>query len=220
MIDLHTHSIFSDGTMIPAELTRRAQEKGYKGLAITDHADRSNLDFIVPRVVAFCEEVPRRDDFSVIPGIELTHVRVELIVPLTRQARALGARLVVVHGETLVEPVRPGTNRAALEAGVDILAHPGLISEEDVILAKERGIFLEITARRGHSITNGHVARLAKKAGASLLLNTDTHDPQDLIDDMFARQVALGSGLEEDDWQSMCANAESLLGRVASAVYR
>lgn len=37
MIDLHTHSIFSDGTNLPAELVRLAEERGLTGLALTDH---------------------------------------------------------------------------------------------------------------------------------------------------------------------------------------
>ncbi|MEJ2066471.1 MAG: PHP domain-containing protein, partial [Deltaproteobacteria bacterium] len=56
MIDLHTHSLFSDGQLAPAELTRRFEVAGYRALAITDHGDRSNIDFIIPRLVAFCEE--------------------------------------------------------------------------------------------------------------------------------------------------------------------
>ena len=37
MIDLHTHSFFSDGVLSPSELIRRAVVKGYKAIAITDH---------------------------------------------------------------------------------------------------------------------------------------------------------------------------------------
>ncbi|WP_429885909.1 PHP domain-containing protein, partial [Geoalkalibacter halelectricus] len=48
MIDLHTHTLFSDGELIPAELIRRAAVAGYTALAITDHVDLSNLDFILP----------------------------------------------------------------------------------------------------------------------------------------------------------------------------
>jgi len=40
-------------------------------------------------------------------------------------------------------------------------------------MAAEKGILLEITARKGHSLTNGHVAKLAKKHGAALVLNTE-----------------------------------------------
>ncbi len=42
MIDLHTHSFFSDGELIPSELIRRAEAIGYKAIAITDHVDSSN----------------------------------------------------------------------------------------------------------------------------------------------------------------------------------
>ncbi len=52
MIDLHTHSLFSDGVLVPSELVRRAVMKGYEVIAITDHADASNLDFTIPRVAA------------------------------------------------------------------------------------------------------------------------------------------------------------------------
>ena len=108
----------------------------------------------------------------------------------------MGAQLVLVHGETIVEPVAPGTNHQAIEAGVDILAHPGLISEEDVIFARAKGVFLEITSRQGHSLSNGHVARLAQKAGAKMVLNTDSHFPGDLIPRETALKVVLGAGLK------------------------
>jgi len=214
MIDLHTHTLFSDGQLVPAELVRRAQAKGYEGIALTDHADSSNLDWIIPRIVRFCEKLRKDDTFRVIPGIELTHVDPESIPLLVQEARSLGAKLVLVHGETIVEPVPPGTNRAALEAGVDILAHPGLITEELVFLAKEKGIFLEISARKGHSLANGHVAKLAKKIGASLILNTDAHSPGDLIDSDQARAVAAGAGLSGSDWKNMRENARDVLQRI------
>ena len=50
MIDLHTHSLFSDGVLIPSELVRRLEHLGYSAVAITDHTDSSTLDFIVPRI--------------------------------------------------------------------------------------------------------------------------------------------------------------------------
>jgi histidinol phosphatase-like PHP family hydrolase len=214
MIDLHTHSLFSDGELIPAELVRRARDKGYEGIAITDHADSSNLDWIIPRLVRFCENLKKEDNFRVVPGIELTHVDPESISLLTRESRKLGAKLVIVHGETIVEPVSPGTNRAALEAGVNILAHPGLITDEEALLAKDKGILLEISSRKGHSLTNGHVARLAKKFDALLIFDTDAHSPGDLIDSFQARRVVLGAGLSDDDWKDMRNNARNLLRKI------
>ena len=194
MIDLHTHTTFSDGELIPSELVRRAEVLGYKAIGITDHADYTNIEHILSCVskAKYMEEVL---DMKVIVGAELTHVPPSKIAPLASLARRLGAEIVVVHGETPVEPVRPGTNRAALEADVDILAHPGFITQEEAELARENDIYLEITSRRGHNITNGHVVRLAKMAGAKMIVNTDSHAPEDLISRDRAVEIAMGAGL-------------------------
>ena len=214
MIDLHTHTLFSDGELLPAELVRRAEIIGYQAVALTDHADSSNLDWIIPRIVQACEDLNAHWKIRAIPGIELTHLPPETIGPMVEKARALGARLVVVHGESVVEPVPPGTNRKALEAGVDILAHPGLICEEEVLLAREKKVFLEISARKGHSLANGHVARLGQKCGASMILNTDSHSPDDLITLGKARLVALGAGLGEEDFTKMIQNSRRIVERL------
>jgi len=215
MIDLHTHSLFSDGELLPSELVRRASVIGCQAVAITDHADSSNLDWVIPRVVQVCRDLNLHWQVRAIPGVELTHIPLDLISPLTVQARSLGAQIVLVHGETVVEPVSPGTNQRAIAAGVDILAHPGLITEEEVVLAREKGVFLEITARKGHSLTNGHVARLAKKVGTSLVLNTDTHAPEDLISRDYALTIARGAGLTNEDFERMLKNAWKILDRMS-----
>jgi putative hydrolase len=214
MIDLHTHTLFSDGELLPSELVRRAEIIGYQAVALTDHADSSNLDWIIPRIVQACRDLNAHWKIRAIPGIELTHLPPEIIGLMVEKARILGARLVVVHGETMVEPVPPGTNRKALEAGADILAHPGLISEGEVLLAREKGVFLEISARKGHSLANGHVARLAQKCGASVVLNTDSHSPDDLIPLEKARRVALGAGLVEEDFTRMMQNSRRIVERL------
>jgi len=214
MIDLHTHTLFSDGELLPSELVRRAEMMGYEAVALTDHADSSNLDWVVPRIAQVCGDLNRRWKIRAIPGIELTHVPPEMIGGLAEKARTLGALLVVVHGETLVEPVPPGTNRKAIEAGVDILAHPGLITEEDIILAREQKVILEISARKGHSLANGHVARMARKFGVPMVLNTDSHSPDDLIPREEALKVALGAGLEKDDFEGMLQNSRRFVARM------
>jgi histidinol phosphatase-like PHP family hydrolase len=214
-IDLHTHSFFSDGVLLPSEMLRRVEVLGYKALAVTDHADASNLDELVSQLTRFSRE--GTDGFSVtfIAGVELTHVPPAQIAPLARRARQLGVQLVVIHGETPVEPVAPGTNRAAVECpDVDILAHPGFITPEEASLAAVNGIALELTSRSGHSIANGHVARIGSLAGAQLLVNTDTHIPDDMIDQARARLVALGAGLTEEQIQiALVANPTALVSR-------
>ncbi len=213
MIDLHTHTIFSDGVLVPAELARRAQVLGYRALAFTDHVDFSNLDFVLPRLITICAALAGELKITLLPGVELTHVPPLLIGGCVERARALGAVIVVVHGETLVEPVAPGTNRAAIEAGADILAHPGLISVEEVEMAARQGVFLEITTRRGHSLANGHVVRLARQVGADLLLNNDAHVPGDLVTLERAEKIAIGAGLDADEWQRVRRNAQGLVDR-------
>ncbi len=215
IIDFHTHSLFSDGVLLPSELARRAEEIGYKAIAITDHVDASNLDFVIPRIIKACEEVRRSSwEIVAIPGVEITHVPPEVIPRLAKEARKLGAKVVVVHGETIVEPVYPGTNRSALESDIDILAHPGLITPEEVKLARDNSIFLEISTRKGHSLTNGYVGRLARKIGANLILNTDTHEPGDLITLKHGRRVLLGAGLLGEEVTSVFENAERFLEQI------
>jgi putative hydrolase len=217
MIDLHTHSLFSDGVLVPSELVRRAVMKGYEVIAITDHADASNLDFTIPRVTAACKELNRRWKITALPGIELTHIPPETFAELTDRARSLGAMIVVAHGETLVEPVHPGTNRAAIEARVDILAHPGLITREEAELAFKNGVHLEITARKGHSLSNGHVAKRAGETGAKLVIDTDTHEPGDLITDEFARNILLGAGLSTDAIAAIFQNSKDLAAKARAS---
>ena len=213
MIDLHTHSLFSDGVLVPSELVRRAVMKGYKVIAITDHVDASNLDFTIPRVAAACKELSKRWKITALPGVELTHIPPETFAELTERARSLGAAIVVAHGETLVEPVHPGTNRAAIEARVDILAHPGLITKAEAELAVRNNVYLEITSRKGHSLSNGHVARIADETGARLVIDTDTHEPGDLIDDEQARDILLGAGLRREKIDGILGNSQDLVAR-------
>ncbi|MEJ2032433.1 MAG: histidinol phosphate phosphatase domain-containing protein [Deltaproteobacteria bacterium] len=203
MIELHTHSIFSDGELVPAEHLRRVEVLGYVAVAITDHADGSNMDFIVPRLVRVAKELNRQSRTRLIPGIELTHVPPALIFEMTRQARELGARIVVGHGETVAEPVAEGTNMAALLAGVDVLAHPGFITLEEAEIAAQKGIFLELSGRKGHCLTNGHVARIAQETEAKLAVNADAHGPGDFLTIEMAEKVALGAGLSLDRYERL-----------------
>lgn len=220
MIDLHTHTIFSDGVLVPSELVRRAVMKGYEVIAITDHADPSNIDFIIPRVCAACKELNRYWKIRALPGIELTHIPPEIFPDLVSRARSLGAVVVVAHGETLVEPVPPGTNRAAIEARVDILAHPGLITREEAERAATNGVFLEITARKGHSLSNGHVAKIADETGAKLVLDTDSHEPGDLITDEFGNSILAGAGLNRQEIMKVIQNSRDLSQKAASNFMR
>lgn len=214
MIDLHTHSFFSDGALGPAEHVRRVEVLGYTAIAITDHADSSNIHLLIPNLLQAARDLNPINQTRLIVGVELTHVPPELIGPLTLRSRELGAQLVVVHGETPVEPVRPGTNRAALEAGVDVLAHPGFLNEEDAALAAKKNILLELSGRKGHSLTNGHVVRMAQKTGAPLAVNADAHGPGDFLTAEMAEKVGLGAGLNHQEYQRVRGNMAALVEKI------
>lgn len=214
MIDLHTHSLFSDGQLVPAEHLRRVETLGYEAIAITDHADSSNLDFIIPRIKKAAEDLNLYSSTRLIVGIELTHIPPAMFGDLVAQARDLGAQIVVGHGETMVEPVVPGTNLAAIRAGVDILAHPGFISREAAELAAANDVFLELSGRKGHSLTNGYVAKLAEETGALLAINADAHGPGDFLTAEMAEKVALGAGLSTEHYEKIRADMQALVDRL------
>ncbi len=215
MIDLHTHTFLSDGVLVPSELVRRAQVKGYRALSITDHVDASNVEVLVPQLVQVCDRLSEMGKIVVVPGVEITHVPPQDLEAVVASARAAGAQLIVVHGETLVEPVAPGTNKRALQLEIDILAHPGLITREEAALAAKRGITLELSARRGHSLSNGHVARMAMETGARLVLNTDAHEPEDLLTLAEAKRIALGAGLKTREVDRLYEQASRLVERAS-----
>ena len=198
-IDLHMHSLFSDGELLPSELARRALKLNHEVIAITDHVDWSNVDFI-PSIQNAIDDDNSNWDIKVILGAEVTHAPCQSIDGIASRAKELGAKIVVIHGETLNEPVTPGTNRCAVESSnVDILGHPGLITPEEAEIARDNNIYLEISARKGHCLGNGHVVKIAQEIGCNLIVNTDTHSPNDLITFDKSYQIALGAGLSHEE---------------------
>ena len=198
-IDLHMHTLFSDGELLPSELARRALKLNHEAIAITDHVDFSNVENITA-IQGAIDDINDNWDIKVILGAEVTHVPCESIDKVAKKTKELGAEITVVHGETLSEPVTPGTNKAAVESEyVDIIAHPGLITIEEAKIAHENNVYLEISARKGHCLGNGHVAKIAKKTDCKLLVNTDTHSPDNIISFDESYKIALGAGLSHSE---------------------
>lgn len=217
LADFHSHTFLSDGVLSPIELIRRCHVSGYTVMAITDHASPSILERVVSEVRRDAELASSKWGIKVLSGVELTHVPASAIDPVARMARTLGAEIVLVHGETIVEPVESGTNLAAVKSEhVDVLAHPGLLTAEEAAIAAQNGVFLEISARKGHCLGNGRTAALALESGAKLLVNSDAHAPGDILTPGHARAVAAGAGLTDDQAeQVLLRNPEALLVRLA-----
>ena len=209
MYDFHCHTTYSDGELIPSELIRRMAYTGYTEMGIADHADFSNIE----ELISAQKRVKRSAELygiSLYTGVELTHVPPEEIDELANLAKSLGAEVVIVHGETTAEPVADGTNFAALSsAAVDILAHPGLITEEEAKLAAKNSVSLEITSRGGHNRTNGHVLSLGRRAGASFVIQSDIHSPDDIISEDTRYIVARGAGMTEEEAKAVLSKTGS-----------
>jgi len=214
--DFHTHTFLSDGVLSPIELTRRAIVNGYAALGIADHCGAGTMARAIEETTSEAELAFRHWNFRVFAGVELTHVPASSVAELAAEAKRLRATHVVVHGESPVEPVEPGTNLAAVSCpDVDILAHPGLLTAEEARIAAETGVFLEITAKDGHSLGNGRVYALAREAGADCLLNSDTHVPSHLLTAEFVRTVASGAGVTEEELGLILrVNPERLIERI------
>lgn len=218
--DFHTHTIFSDGVLLPAALLREAEVRGHAALAITDHADASNLEEVVKALVKFGKEMKDKLSIQFFPGAEISYHKPEHLKEYCEKARKLGAQVIVIHGESPVEPVYAGTDSAAvrLKGLVDILAHPGNnLTEEDAREAAKNGVFLEITSRKGHREGNKNVAELARKTGAKLLINTDSHSENDLLTYEQALEVAKEAGLTDEEAKTALEkNPLELIKRIGS----
>ena len=62
-VDLHTHTLFSDGALTPAALVTRAIERGLSALSITDH---DAIDALEPAREAAAQTI------EIVPGIEIS----------------------------------------------------------------------------------------------------------------------------------------------------
>jgi histidinol phosphatase-like PHP family hydrolase len=214
--DFHTHTSISDGALSPLELVRRALVNGYHAIAITDHVGIGYLERLINEITADCTLARNHWNIIAIPGVELTHLPATAIAETAKKAKELGAKLVVVHGQTVAEPVEPGTNLAALKSPhIDILAHPGMLTLEEAKLAAANGIYLEITARKQHSTTNKHVAEMARRAGAKLIIDSDAHDELDLLTYELARNIAENASLTKAEiTEALETNPQNLLSKL------
>jgi len=195
--DFHSHSYLTDGESSPTDMWLEAQELEHRALALTDHLGPEDPRPLLDRLQQEAKAL-ESTRFTPIVGVELTKIPPRRIADQARAARKAGAEIVIVHGETIVEHVPAGTNHAAIDCGlVDVLAHPGLLDLRDAELARAQSVVLEISGRQGHSLANGHVARLALEVGAELVVDSDAHDPEHLIPLERARRIALAAGVPE-----------------------
>jgi histidinol phosphatase-like PHP family hydrolase len=214
LIDLHTHTFFSDGVLSPSELVYRYKNRGCEAIALTDHIDYSNMDFIINSISQAAPKLSQFYGLDVIVGAELTYVPPADIDNMVKQVRAAGAKIVVVHGETAAEEVPPGTNMAAVNAKCDILAHPGHLTDDVAGIAKENGVCIELTTRAGHNQTNKEVFAVAHRNNCDIVLNTDTHMPENMLDESKIDYVMNQCGIDSSYYEIFRENSLKLVEKI------
>lgn len=126
MIDLHTHTTFSDGTTTPERNAALAAEAGLDGLAITDHDTLAGWD----RAAAACDA----HGIEFVPGLEFScEVR-------GKSVHLLGYWVDPGHQPLRDECARlRGERDRRLTAMVDKLADHGIAISEDAVRARADG---------------------------------------------------------------------------------
>ncbi|UZP68693.1 histidinol phosphate phosphatase domain-containing protein [Desulfovibrio mangrovi] len=214
MIDLHVHTSFSDSKHTPAHMLHLAKLAGYRAIAFTDHADASNMRHILENMLPMARTYSLHEGIDLFVGVELTHVPPALIPDCIREARELGAQIVGVHGQTLSDVVEEGTNLAAIEGGADILCHPGLITEQEAVLAAEKGVLLELSTRPSNALCNGYLVNIARRTQAKLVINNDAHESKDFIPRDKRRAIAIGAGMTPDEYRAAEENSREFIARL------
>ncbi len=170
MMDFHVMLTIGGfgGGLDAASALRYAALAGLRFVGLVLPSDGSNF-FVLQTLSAEVRRLSLYANVEARTGVELRHVPPALLPSVVQEAREAGAEFVLVHGETLSDQVEPGTNFAAIEAGADILAHPGLLDEKAAAFAAERGVALEFVSAPRHALTNAHVAAMALQFGCMLV---------------------------------------------------
>lgn len=211
MIDFHIH-IGTNG-LLPAEALRRAALCGCRAAGLVLRTDGGDLRHL-PQMVAEVQRLSLFMNIEAFAGVELAHVPPALLPDAVRAAREAGAELVLVHGETLADGVADGTNLAAVDAGADILAHPGLVDEQVSAYAAEKGVALELSACPRHGLANGHVAAQAQRFGCALVPGSAARAVADFTSRPAWKAVCRGAAMSQAMQDTFRNNAENLVKRL------
>ncbi len=192
--NLHTHSLWSDGTDTLEQLAEEAQKRGYKYLAVTDHS-RSMVvanGLSIERLLAQGEEIARLNrgfgDFRLLWGSEVDILGDgSLDFPEDILAR-LDFVVAAVHSQFSMSPeaMTERICRGISHPYVDVLAHPtgrkinrrvGYQADWERVyaVAREHGVALEINCSPRRLDLNDKAARRARDCGCLISLGTDAH---------------------------------------------
>jgi DNA polymerase (family X) len=216
--DLHSHTTLSDGRNTLAEMAEAGRERGYAYMAITDHSASHGFgDHVTAgRLWERIEEVAAwnkgKRGFRLLAGSE---INIGLDGGLDYPDDLVGALdwvVASVHTSFSISPAAM-TERVltAIEnPHVDCIGHltgrligrrePYGIDVEAVVEAAARtGTMLEINGNPNRRDLSEHHAKLAKEAGAKIVLNTDAHGVDTLANMAYAVATARRAWLTPAD---------------------
>jgi len=216
--DLHAHTTLSDGRNTLEEMAEAGRERGYAYMAITDHSashgfgDHVTAERLWERIDEIAAWSKGKRGFRLLAGSE---VNIGLDGSLDYPDDLLDALdwvVASVHTSFSISPAAM-TERvlAAIEnPNVNCIGHltgrligrrePYGIDVEAVVEAAARaGTMLEINGNPNRRDLSEHHARLAREAGARIVLNTDAHGVDTLGNMAYAVATARRAWLTPGD---------------------
>ena len=201
--DLHLHTDWSDGTMTPHDLARRARGLGLRCIAITDHSRSRAVagGLSIERLWQQKEVVQQlRIDFpdlTILHGNEIDILadgqldypdevlaQLDIVIAslhsaLRQERAAVTTRLVAAIRHPLVDCIG---HPLAQQFADDGPGRPPVDADMDAVFAAAAasGVALEINANPIRLDLEARYARRAQELGIPLSINTDSHRPEQL----------------------------------------
>lgn len=214
--DFQTQTTWSDGSHAIAEMAKKAQQLGWKYMAVTDHVGAIGVAHPLDRkmILQQSKEIDKLNKTSpvrILKGAEIDILKDGSLAMDKKTLQELDIVLASVHSAFKMSEAEM-TKRIihTLENyPVTILAHPtgrrisyrepyAVNIEKVAEVAKERGIFLEINGQPERIDLNDINIRTAKEVGCQFSLGSDAHSVPDLEFMKFAVITARRGGLTKE----------------------
>jgi DNA polymerase (family 10) len=198
--DLHSHTEWSDGNTSIEAMVEAAADRGYDYFGIADHAEGPGIvggmglsDTEILEQVEEIREVAAAAEIEVFAGIE-ANVDAEGEIALSEDViDALDVIVASTHS-ALDQDAETATERlvhAVENPAIDVLGHPSgrMLNERSGLdfdatalgaAAAEQGTALEVNSNPRRLDLWGSAVQAALEEGASIAINTDSHQPSTL----------------------------------------
>ncbi|MDI6839828.1 MAG: PHP domain-containing protein [bacterium] len=202
LVDLHIHTIFSDGTLSPHEVVRLAASKGLSAIAITDHDELSGLPDAT--------EAGNQFGISIISGVELSgrlkdksvHIlgyfvdkeNRELInfIQSMKQSRFDRAEKIVEklneHGIYITIDdikIRSGLGGIGRLHIAETLMDAGVVKDTHEAFSKYIGYGKSCYVSKSNISTKFVIELIIKAGGIPVIAHPSLHDTEDLISELI-----------------------------------